>query len=340
MKRIIFKLLIPFLGLSLQVDASNISGNIDAYQMGTWAMTQHNTICHIIYPAIEANKVKVLNMSKKEALEILSQRVPVFLQFDPNDPTSGKDTFYSMPLSNRFESFTLEPDGIRVKINSLLKDVKISPDLKSLMNPEEKVYFDLFKVNNVVEYRAIPSTSFNLVLNLNKKLYKESSKPASITYKNDSLTSKLSLSDKKRRGNLELYAFIQTDTSDPTIGHDTFMVITYNDNISDSLKYLGVNFVMKSIGKTLKLEAISCTFETYSYNSKEYYLHPYGYISYELCTSLSATEKKLLEYCIWYTMNGRLKYNDINLKSYLKEFDLQPLTANRGLAREMQINRK
>lgn len=340
MNHIISNLLILCLGLSLQANATNISGNIDAYQMGTWAMTQHNTICHIIYPAIEANKVKVLNMSKKEALEILSQRIPVFLQLDPKDPTTGKDTFYSMPLSNRFESFTLEPDGIRVKINALLKDVKISADLKLLMNPEEKVYFDLFKVNNVVEYKAIPSTCQLLVLNLNKKLYKESSKPSGITYKNDSLTSKLSLSDKKRRGNLELYAFIQTDASDPTIGHDTFMVISYDDNISDTFKYLGVNFVLKEIGKTLRLEAISCTYETYSYNTREYYLQPYGYISFALCTSLSANEKKLLEYCIWQTMNGRLKYNDINLTSYLKEFNLKPLTATRPVAHDMEIIRK
>ena len=312
---------------ALNISASKITGNLDAYQIGNWAMKQHNSICAQIYPAIASGKTKALNMSKDGALELISTTYPVFISTNPDDPTEGYDSVIAYPQYGEFVQFIQGPKSFWVKPTLEKQAIELDVRFLTLLNAEQKLYLKLYQSKGDIRYENIPSKSAELLLNLNLKLHKDGIKPITILYKNDSFKSTYTLQEKKNRGGNEMLVFIQTDPNDPTIGIDSVYYTSYNETASDTSKYQAICFVMSQTGAAFKLEALSAGFENTSYYNSNYFIRnmlPYGYMKYPLITALNPTEKTFIEYCIASAIDSKLRLNDASYGYYLQVFGIKP----------------
>lgn len=326
------KLKLPLLFVSVlllnasTVSASKITGNLDVYQMGHWAMKQHNSICQLVYPALTSNKTKALNFSKEGALEMLSTEYTVFVSTDADDPTIGFDSVIVYPMYAEFVQFVQGPTSFWVKPKLDVQAIELDARFMTLLNAEQKLYLKLYQNKGDIRYENIPSKSLELLTNLNIKLYNEGRKPATLLYKNDSLKSTYDQYTKNSRGREEVVVFINTDPSDPTIGYDSTYLIPYSDIAKDTNKFQALSFVMSQAGASMKLEALSAGFEGINYYTDiSIRLHfSYGFIKYPLITSLTPTEKSLVEYCIASAIDSKLKLYDSSYGFYLQSFKIIP----------------
>ncbi len=306
--------------------AAKITGNLDAYQIGNWAMKQHNSICAQIYPAIASGKTKALNMSKDGALELISTTYPVFISTNPDDPTEGYDSVIFYPQYGEFVQFIQGPKSFWVKPTLEKQAIELDVRFLTLLNAEQKLYLKLYQSKGDIRYENIPSKSAEILANLNIKLYNEGRKPATLLYKNDSFKSTYDQYVKERRGREEVVVFIHTDPNNPTIGYDSTYYINYREIAMDTNKYQALSFVMSQSGASMKIEALSAGFEAISYYTEvSIRMHfAYGYIKYPLITELTPTEKSLIEYCIASAIDTKLKLYDSSYGYYLQSFKIIP----------------
>lgn len=320
-------LLVSVLLLNAQnISASKITGNLDVYQMGHWAMKQHNSICAMVYPALASNKTKAINFSKEGAMEMLSTEYTVFISTDPDDPTVGYDSVIVYPMYAEFVQFIQGPTSLWVKPKLDVQAVELDARFMTLLNAEQKLYLKLYQNKGDVRYENIPSKSSEILANLNIKLYNEGRKPATLLYKNDSFKSTYDQYIKERRGRDEIIVFINSDANDPTIGYDSTYLDTYEKAARDTNKFQALCFVMSQTGASTKLEGLSAGFEAINYYTEvSIRIHfAYGYIKYPLITSLTPTEKSLVEYCIASAIDSKLKLYDSSYGFYLQSFKIIP----------------
>ena len=325
------KLLLPAIAVlsfnTFSLSAARINGQLDAYQMGNWAMKQHNSICALIYPAIASGKTKALNMSKDGAMELISTTYPVFISTNPDDPTEGYDSVIVYPQYGEFVQFIQGPKSFWVKPTLEKQAIELDMRFMTLLNAEQKLYLKLYQNKGDIRYENIPSKSAELLLNLNLKLYNLGALPATLLYKNDSFKSTYSLNDKKERAREEIVVFLQSDPNDPTIGYDSVFYKDYRSNVSDTNKYQAMCFVMSQTGAAFKLEALSAGFVSkYNYN-RDYMISgvgAYGFIKYPLITALNPSEKAFIEYCIASAIDSKLRLNDASYGYYLQAFKIVP----------------
>ncbi len=312
---------------NLSLSAARINGQLDAYQMGHWAMKQHNSICALVYPAISSNKTKPLNITKDEALNLLSTQYPVFISTNPDDPSIGYDSIITYPQYGEYVQFIQKPTSFWVKPTLDKQAIELDARFINLLNAEQKTYLKLYQTNGDIRYANIPSKSAELLLNFNMKLYNLGALPGTLLYKNDSLKSTYGIQDKKTRAREEIVVFIQTDPNDPTIGYDSVYYKDYRSNVTDTNKYQAMCFVMSQTGAAFKLEALGAGYVVKSYYNQEYIISSagvYGYIKYPLATTLNPTEKAFIEYCIASTIESKLTLNDASYGYYLQAFGIKP----------------
>lgn len=314
---------------NISLSAARINGQLDAYQMGHWAMKQHNSICALVYPAISNNKTKPLNITKDEALNLLSTQYPVFISTNPDDPTVGYDSIITYPQYGEYVQFIQRQKTNTFWVKPSLDKQAIELDARfiALLNAEQKTYLKLYQNNGDIRYANIPAKSAELLLHFNMKLYNLGALPGTLLYKNDSLKSTYGIEDKKKRAREEIVVFLQTDPTDPTIGYDSVFYNDYRSNVTDTNKYQAMCFVMSQTGAAFKLEALGAGFVSKSYYNSDYMISGvgvYGYIKYPLITSLNPTEKAFIEYCIASTIESKLTLNDASYGYYLQAFGIKP----------------
>jgi hypothetical protein len=218
--------------------------------------------------------------------------------------------------------------NLKFQIDSKSPVIEILSGFDNVLNTEELNYIQMYADNEKVYFDSIPSKSRQILIALNLKLHKEAALESTKTYITDSLNKLLPFEQKEWRGSLEVTVFISTDPEDPTIGLDSFYLVPYEDQIKDSSHYLGLSYVFMSTTMNYTLVALSSTFEIIDY-SNTYNLLSYGYVNINDIHALSIQEMQMINYCIWFSMNGKLKYNDRILNAYLKEFNIHPLVYNR-----------
>lgn len=329
MKSLKISALSLFLSFSFFSFSAKITGILDVYDIGSWAYSQHNSICKMLYPAIESGKLKPTNMTREKAMANLSETFPVFISTDPDDPTIGYDSMYTSPIQSHFERFiTRSSAGVFVEIGRGRIPMEFDQTFYTLLNAEQKNYLKMYHNEGNVELKMIPIISSQLLTKLNLKLYEEGKKPTSLLYKNDSLKSTYNLKAKNQRGTQEVIAFISSDPKDPTMGYDTIWSIPYSESLKDTSKYQGLVFMFNQTGPTLKLEALSAGFEMIFYWQKKRHIEPYGYLKYPTITSLLPHEKNFLENCITSSIQSKVKLYDPNLEMYLNTFHIKPFSVD------------
>lgn len=308
------------------LSAARITGSLDVYQMGHWAMKQHNSICQLVYPALASNKTKALNVSKEGALEMLSTEYTVFVSTDADDPSIGFDSVIVYPMYAEFVQFVQKPTSFWVKPKLDVQAIELDARFMTLLNAEQKLYLKLYQSKGDIRYENIPSKSIELLSDINIKLYNEGKKPTTLLYKNDSLKSTYDQYIKNSRGREEVVVFIHTDPTDPTIGYDSTYLIPFSDIAKDTNKFQALSFVISQTGASMKLEALSAGFEGINYYTDvSIRLHfAYGYIKYPLIASLTPSEKSLVEYCIGSAIDSKLKLYDSSYGFYLQSFKIIP----------------
>lgn len=312
-----------YCGASLK--SQNISGSFDAYEMGSWAMTQHNSICSKIYSAIKNDKSKVINMKRADALKHIGgidsdtfyTKLEIIIEPHPTPPIV--EAYHYLSLKNNIMSFKTDKNA---------PEIQIEFASFKYLSKEEISYLNQFDIAGKAYYDSIPLTSQKRIFEINLRLYREASAISSTTYLNDSLTTRLSLEEKPKRGGIEVVVFIQSDPNDPTIGYDSLYYIPYENQIKDSSRYIGINYVMSFSNLSFSIAALSSTFESMR-SIRSYNLFPYGYLKIDTIQTLSPSEMQFIFYLIRFSMNDKLKTHKETLNEYLKTFGITPIYVKR-----------
>ncbi|MBL7838292.1 MAG: hypothetical protein JNM67_12305 [Bacteroidetes bacterium] len=323
-----FNSLIAFIALlycGASLKSQNISGSFDAYEMGAWAMTQHNSICLKIYFAIKNDKSKVINIDRATALK--------YLGGTKHDTFYKKteiifETVYTSPNDRAYLFLGTKDNVVSFKIDKKVPEIKIEPTFIKNLNEEELAYLSVFDKGGKAYFDSIPMISQKLIFDLNLRLYKEASNPSSVSYINDSLTTLLTQEQKLTRGGFEVVVFISTDPNDPTIGLDSVYYIPYENQINDSSRYIGINYVMSFSNLSFSIAALSSTFESMR-SIRSYNLFPYGYLKIDTIQTLSPSEMQFIFYLIRFSINDKLKTHKETLNEYLKTFGITPIYVKR-----------
>lgn len=318
----IYKLLIAALFMTIQnINGQNISGNFDAYEMGAWAMTQHNSICLKIYNAIKNNKSKVINIDRASALKQLGG-----LSFDTfyTKLEIIIESYYTPPNDRAYLYLSINDKATSFQIDKKKPEIIIESSFIKNLNDEELAYLRFFDIDGKAFFDSIPLISKKLIFDLNLQLYRESSNSLSVAYINDSLKTLLTKEQKLTRGGLEVVVFIHTDPDDPTIGIDSVYYIPYETQIKDSLRYIGINYVLSFANSSFSISALSSTYESLR-SIKTYNLYPFGYLKINEIQTLTLSEINFITYLIRFSMNDKLKTHREILNLYFNSFKIQPI---------------
>ena len=182
-------------------------------------------------------------------------------------------------------------------------------------------YFALFNINRSIYLAQIPQTSANILIDFNKRLYLEGSKPSTKLYRTDSLSSVFSLAEKSSRGNYDYPAFVSTDPNDESKGHDTLITVTPMQTLNDSSNYQYLYFTLHGNANNLHLAGISSSYMLPIQLFQISFYH--GFMNYKTILSLNATEKSLLESTILFQIETRLLPQGGELDTYLEKFNLK-----------------
>jgi hypothetical protein len=329
MKNQIFILLFACFSLTMQAQETFTIGTIvNEYDLGAWAMKQHDEICAIMYPAVSEGKLIPLTDDNKpmkaNGLKLFHTDAAVFIIVDPDDPTIGYDSILSTPLFEHFYAFTITPTHFKVQVEKNGKTAQFEKaSVYKMLSKENLMYLDKYADKGLVLFNKIPSKSLDLMTSFNMKLYNESCKTESELFKTDSLLSRYSVEEKTQRSSEEIVTFISTDPNDPTIGMDTIYLQPLN--MPDTSGSQGVFYFLKGEkpGFNLSIAAIASGYHPRFMSIAVSPLIPFGLLKYDKVQPIIKDEKMMMEECLRLCLQNKLAPHQNDYDAYIEAFKIR-----------------